>query len=655
MEGTHTILQLYSPIMELCYVSFYLPEGKVRGFTYKGCVTLDRSRKRFHNCCQVREGSQTAKLREQPSENIGDIFFKQTTTRDILTELYKLTAEKERLVANLLNSRNILGVKMGNQDGKLQDVSGVMALHNEDNMDFKNHQESFLASMDKEASLKNKKTSKFSKRKENMEEFLYKKGREKVHEDDLEPSSVLNRKEIQLGNNRILSNRLPPGSSPSSFSISNWQAAETKDDLPLDTQVQPEKWREAGYFLKIGGPVESDADLSDSLSEYDNEVFGSCITYPTSSLLNDAEGNLKSVKVQHSSPLLNFQQDNFFNRFEALNKTAVAGNLNNCKYAEQTSNKKLAARVVAKVQDLKACVQKVVQTYEASENISYPEFQGNKETGTPILTTVHNEFIPKGDIFTVDDAAVDSKNTTMPEKEQGGSVLQHEGKKAHITDESCNLTGAVNKTVLKVRQSDSLDEAAEWRKLQEITRADRKLPGSMHDQRPLVTQESSKRLFLNLPINISPNISQTNTNLKPEEKRQLSLSLAAVSNILNLHPLSNTQKQMSPIPSPVSSRLSSPQLHHRILPLPTQNAEEESVFSDYCGGRHNAMDFSFARNLESQFHLKFPESGESGFSIRQPSLHLSGTGEHFEKCSILGTLTTQTQQQLSPGLSCFWH
>ncbi|XP_019407378.1 PREDICTED: formin-1-like [Crocodylus porosus] len=654
MEGTHTILQLYSPIMELCYVSFYLPKGKVRGFTYKGCVTLDRSHKRFHNCYQVREGSQTAKLREHPSENIGDIFFKQTTTRDILTELYKLTAEKERLVANLLNSHNILGIKMGNQDGKLQDVSGVMALHNEDNMDFKDHQESFLGSMDKETSLKNKKTRKFSKRKENMEEFLYKKGGKKVHEDDLQPSSVLNRNEIQLGNNRILSNRLPPGSSPSSFSISNWQAAETKEDLPLDTQVQPERWREAGYFLKIGGPVDSDADLSDSLSEYDNEVFGSCIMYPTSSLLNDAEGNLKSVKLQHSSPLLNSQQDNFSNRFEALNKTAETGNLNNYKYGEQTCNEKLTTRVVAKVQDLKACVQKVVQTNEESETISYPEFRGD-ETGTPILATVHNEFIPKADIFTVDDIAVDSKNTVMPAKERGGSVLQHEGKKACITDESCNLTRAVNKTLLKVRQSDSLDEAAEWRKLQQITRADRKLPGSMHDQRPLVPQESSKRLFLNLPINISPNISQTNTNLKPEEKRQLSPSLAAVSNVLNLHPLSNTHKQMSPIPSPLSSRLSSPQLHHRILPLPTQNAEEESAFNDYCGGRDNAMDFFFARSLESQFHLKFPETGESGFSIRQPSQHLSATGEHFEKCRILGTLTAQTQQQLSPGLSCFWH
>lgn len=127
MEGTHCTLQLRKPITEVCYISFYLPRGEVRGFSYKGTVTLDRSNKAFHNCYQVREGSDVISLSLQPNEHPGDIFFKQTPTKDILTELYKLTAERERLLANLLSSDHILGITMGNQEGKLPELSVSLA------------------------------------------------------------------------------------------------------------------------------------------------------------------------------------------------------------------------------------------------------------------------------------------------------------------------------------------------------------------------------------------------------------------------------------------------------------------------------------------------------------------------------------------------
>ncbi|XP_067414229.1 formin-1-like [Emydura macquarii macquarii] len=647
MEGTHTILQLHRPIMELCYVSFYLPKGKVRGFTYKGCVTLDKSNKRFHNCYQVREGSETAEPREQPYENVGDIFFKQTTTKDILTELYKLNAEKERLLANLLSSHNILGIKMGNQEGKLQDASGGLKFKDDDHLAFKDLQESFLGSTDKKSSLKNKKMRKTGRRRESLEEFINKKMKKKIH-GDLEPS-VLNREEMQLGNDWTLSTKFPAGSSPGSFSSSNRQTVDDKDDLPLDMNIPPERWRKYGYFLECSGTLKLGTDQSDSLSEYDNDVFGNCNTHPHGSLLDDVEGTLKVMQVQQRSPLLNSFQDSLPNRFEALNKTAAAESLHDYEYTEQTSSKKPVSRVVAKVHDLRACVQKDIKIQIESGNISYTDTKGDKETAIPVLTEVCNEFIPKADVFHIGEADVDSKYTVMQEKECDGCVLQYKQERAQITDESCNLVGAVNKTLLKIIQNDSLDEAAEWKRLQQITRADKNLPGSVYEKRATVPQERNKHLFLNLPIHLRNDISQTSTNLNPEEKMPLSPSLVAVCNVFNnSYPVFNTHKQMSPLPSPLPSRLPSPQLHHRILPLPIQNTEEESVLNDYNSGRRDATNLSFANDLESQFYLKFPESGELGFSRKQPDLHQCATLEHLEKCSIQEKPTTQTQQQLCP-------
>uniref|UniRef100_A0A8C4XY27 Formin 1 n=1 Tax=Gopherus evgoodei TaxID=1825980 RepID=A0A8C4XY27_9SAUR len=594
MEGTHTTLQLHRPIMELCFVSFYLPKGKVRGFTYKGCVTLDKSNKRFHNCYQVREGSERAEPREQPYENVEDIFFKQTTTKDILTELYKLTAEKERLLANLHSSHNILGIKMGNQEGKLQNVSGGLKFK-DDLLSFKDQQEIFLGSTDQKSSLRNKKMRKTGRRRESLEEFINKKMKKKIH-GNLEPS-LLNRTDMQLGNKRTFPTKFSAGSSPDSFSNSSWQTVEDQDDLPFDMNIPPERWRKDGYFLECSGTLKSETDLSDSLSEYDSKVYGSCITHPSAGLL-----------------------DSLSNRFEALNKTAAAESLHGYEYTEQTYSKKPTVRVVAKVQDLRACMQKVIKTHT-------------------------DEFITKAAVFSIGEAAVDSKYTVMQEKECNGCVLQCKEERLQITDESCNLVGAVNKTLLKIIQNDSLDEAAEWKRLQQITRADKNLPGSMYDKRATVPQESNKGLFLNLPIHLRTDISQTSTNIKPEEKRLLSPSLVAVCNVFN-NSGSNAHKQMSPIPSPLSSSLPSPQLHQGILPLPTQNTEEESVLNDYRSWRHNATNLSFANDLESQCYLKFPEFGELGFFIRQPGLHQHTTGEHLEKCTIQEKLTTQIQQQL---------
>ncbi|NXS58851.1 FMN1 protein, partial [Brachypteracias leptosomus] len=619
MEGTHTILQLHKPIMELCYISFYLPEGKIRGFTYKDCVTLDRTSKHFCICYQVRKTLEM-ELREKPYENFGDIIFKQTATKDILTELYKLTADKEKLLSSLLRSHGILGLNIGHQEGKRQDVSGVLECKGEDYSSFTHKQGFFLDST--KDNLNHEKMRKY-RRKGSFEEFRHRKGGKKIYEQHLS----------LLENKKILPTRFPIRSFPSSFST--WLTVKGKDDLPVDNSIRPERWIGEGYFLESNKAVKLDADLPSSSSKDSNDMAAL-------ELMGNGECTPDVMKVQQNIALVKSSQDSLSNKLETLSKSAVSKSLNSM-YAKLVYKEKPGITAVAEVQDSEACIKKVVKPSAKSS----PDFR-DKETISPVFTTVHNEFISRTDVYSIDKAAGDSKNTVLQKKEQDYSGLQYKAERVHITDESCNLVGAVNKALLKAMQSDNLDEAAEWKRLQQITRVDRNLPGSMYEKRTTVSWGSSKHLFLKLPVNESPGISQTNNNLKLEEKKLYLPSLIAVSNVFsNLYLLSNPHKQMSPIPSPLSSRLASPQPHHRILPLPTQNTKDESMFSDYGSVRHGALNLSFS-DLEPPFYLKFSETGELEFASRQPGLHQNAAAGHFEKHAVQEKLATQTQQNFCP-------
>ncbi|NXX36773.1 FMN1 protein, partial [Nicator chloris] len=621
MEGTHTILQLHKPIMELCYISFYHPEGKVRGFTYKGSVTLDGTSKRFCSCYQVREKFHMD-LREQPYENFGDIIFKQTTTKDLFNELYKLTAEKENLLSSVSRFHHFPDLKAEQQEEKRQDVSRVPKLRG-DNYSIFTHEQELFPDSTKTDNLNHKKMRKY-RRKESFEEIRHWKEGKKIHEHLF----LLSTQDMQQKNKKTVNTRLPTRSYPSSFSPFSWLTVKGKANLPVDNRIQPERWTEEGYFLKSNKAMKLDADLPSSSSKDIIDVAvepvdnGECIPEIT--------------KVQQRTTLVNSSQYNLSNKLETLSKSAAAKILKSGKYAEPVCKEKTGITVLAEVQDTDTCIKKV--TNPPAESL--PDSHRDNETISPVLTTAHNELISRTDVYSVDEAA-DSNNSVLQEKEEDGSGLQYKAERVHITDESCNLVGAVNKALLKVIRSDTLDEAAEWKRLQQITRVDRNLPGSLHEKRTTVSRGNGKHLFLNLPVNESPDIPQTSDNLKLEEKRLHSPPLAAVSNAFsNSYLLSNTHKQMSPIPSPLSSRLPSPQLHHRILPLPTQNTEDESMFGDYGHGRHGAINFSYS-DLEPQFYRKFSDPGELGFATRQRGLHQNAAAGHFEKCAVQEKLTQQ--------------
>ncbi|KAL9848945.1 formin-1 isoform 2-T2 [Geothlypis trichas] len=630
MEGTHTILLLHKPIIELCYISFYHPEGEVTGFTYVGSGNLDRTSESFCGCCQVRERLDMT-LRERPYKDHGVIIFKQTTTKDLLNEMYKLTAEKENLLSSVLSSHHIPDLKAGHQEEKRQDVSGVPKLKG-DNYSILSHQQEFLLQdSTKRDNLNHKKMRKY-RRKESSEEIRHRKEGKKIHEHLF----LLSTQDMQQ-KNKMVSTRLSTRSYAGSFSPSSWLTVKGKDNLPVDNRIQPERWIDEGYFLKGNKAVKLDADLPSSSSKDINDVVavepvdnGECIPEVT--------------KVQQRTTLVNSSQYSLSKKLETLSKSAAAKLLKSSKYAEPVCKEKPGITVLAEVQDFDTSIKKV--TNPPAESL--PDSHRDNKTISPVLTRAHNEVISRSDVYSVDEAAGVSNNSVLEEKEEDSSGLQYKAERVHITDESCNLVGAVNKALLKVIRSDSLDEASEWKRLQQITRGDKNLPGSPYEKRTTVSRGNSKHLFLNLPVNESPDIPQTSNNLKLEEKRLHSPPLAAVSNVFsNSYPLSNTHKQMSPIPSPLSSRLPSPQLHHRILPLPAQSTEDKSMLSDYGHGRHGAINFSFS-DLEPPFYRKLSDPGELGFASRQWGLHQSATAGHFEKCAVQEKLTTRTQQSFYP-------
>ncbi|XP_061467473.1 formin-1-like [Rhineura floridana] len=623
MEGTHTVLQLHRPIMELCCVSFYLPKGKVRGFTYKGCVTLDKSNKRFHNCYKVREGSEAVGSRGQTCENIGEIFFKQATTKDILTELFKLNAEKERLLAALLSSSYILGVKMGNQEGKLQDVSESLKHNDYNRLGFKDQQESLSESMEKKSTPKNKKMRKFSKRRESTEDFINKKMKRKIP-GVLEPPA-LNSKAILLDDDRLLSAKYPADYSSSSFTCSYQEKVKGKDDLSSDVNKLPEGSRREWCLLENSRALGSNTDLSVSFSEYDNDVFGHCFAHDHS-LLDDVEDTLKVIQVEQSRAFLNSFQETSTNQCDAFDKTVASEMVHSYNHIGGNCKRKPVVKVLSKAQESECHLQNVGSASVEYGQIPDASSKGSKESVGFGFATV------------------------MREKEQKDCVPQHKEKQDHVIDESCSLVGAVNKTLLKVIQNDRLDETAEWKRLQPVQRADRSPAGLVFEKRPTAPQEYKKHLSLHLPINLNPDICQTRAIIKQEDKRPLSPSLVAVSNVFNnSYPPSNTYKQMSPLPSPLSSSLPSPQLHHRILPLPMLDTEEESVFSDYCCSRHSTTNFLLGKDLEAQLHLKFSDFAHRGLSVRQPGLHQVASENHFETSSLQEKKSIQQQHQLHSG------
>ncbi|KAM4690074.1 formin-1 [Rhinophrynus dorsalis] len=600
MEGTHSILQLHKPIMELCYVSFYLPRGNVRGFTYRRCVTRDKARTCFDNCYRIREETEAAEHRHPPFESFTEAL-KETTTQSILVELYKLTAAKDRLLVHLLHTTPYPGQRrMGNQDGKLQDLpEGHRFPEDESNghMDF---QESYSASMEKKGpSSKVKKGRRFSRRKESIEDYVNKKMKWKGAP---EPVDALTRDRASSAKN-ILTD------TTDSLSRPRLQSVENKDSY---IQGPPAKTSQ-GKRSESSNMLSSESAMGSTLSVYDNDVFSDFSLLPHSdSLMGELQGVIQIMQEKHSSPML---------QGSALDRTCMKQ-----EDSEQSASRGSTKTVVAKVQDISPRVQKVVATY------SYREDGAGKESreNVTVLSAVPNECISQVDLLTMHEPIDGQKDALWGNERQQDWSLANERQLETQTDKEALLShGFVNKSLLRVLQSESMEETEYW-----LSQLDYK--GERSSMSPsLMNQGRRSQESLSHPTT-SYQSPSCNVEVKPPV-----ISTTDYDVLNKLYPSSNMSKQISPVHSPSSSRLPSPQLHHRILPLPTQVSD-----GDPDQIQHWSIPRSFSKESPS-LKAAGATTKESSFLNLDPD-HCT-SDEWFQKHSTDVKPTTQQLDLPPPG------
>ncbi|GAB1286692.1 Formin-1 [Apodemus speciosus] len=626
MEGTHCTLQLHNPITELCYISFYLPKGEVRGFSYKGTVTLDRSNNAFHNCYQVREGPDITSLSQQPNEHPGDIFFKQTPTKNILAELYKLAAEKERLLDSLLRSDNILGISMGNQEGKLWELSVSLATKDDYFQSAGNwHRELPVGSLIRRSTQESKKPRRSSRRRESPEEFRHKRTRRK--------GRGCQESAFQMGKDQVCSSSsLSPGARP------NLRLLEERGNLvPHGTLTSSLRRRESCPANILRTPDEDLGFRNSGRTSEDTDLEGPLSPDSSPTKVGDADvgGQLKSSHQQEPpQPDLSESQEKHPGLERWGSRTRKSKSL------ERTCSKKPVSKVVAKVQELSAPVKTIVRGHhDGNGRVAFcPETQ--------------TESILKADLLTLPGGKAETHRSRRLGEEQRGikSLGSSSTESASLTKEPASTEAAVNKVLRKVIESEKLDEATEGKRLgfSRNTRATHTSPETRSQRKAGLPHSGHKFLLLDLPHTVGPDSPQP----KCDEKKpspQAPTALGMVFN--NSSPQSSTHKRLSPVPSPLSPRCPSPQQHHRILLLPPLPSEGEAVFNE-CPSRKKSVSSGFpsADTLEPSSSSKVTETkGASPTSLRASQTWLVPE-ETSEKSLGLEKVTAPPQHQLPPGI-----
>ncbi|XP_022346882.1 formin-1 isoform X2 [Enhydra lutris kenyoni] len=614
MEGTHCTLQLRKPITEVCYISFYLPRGEVRGFSYKGTVTLDRANKGFHNCYQVREGSDVISLSLQPNGHPGDIFFKQTPTKDILTELYKLTAERERLLANLLSSDHILGITMGNQEGKLLELSVSLAPEDDSLQSAGDWLgEPPVGCLSKRSAHGNRKPRRFGGRRGSFEGLPQKRTRRKGHGG--------RQSALQMGKDQICSSK----SLPLSRTRPNlWLLEERGSSLPRVAFTSSPQWRESC-------PPETPRTLDPSRGfgnfrkASEDTGLGRGRLPPDCS--STEPGDNGAGKPERGPLRLLHQQTALSESHEDSEKHPEAKRGQREKSTEHTCRKKPISKVVAKVQDLSTQVQRVVRTGPESEE------------SVAICPAAQAEFIPRADWLTLPEAEARTPGSRWQGQEQPGDRPWQLSDGERIP---ASVEAAVNKVLLKVIQSEKLDEATEGKRLgfPPSTPGTHTIPEARGKRKAGLPLRDHKTSFLDLPHLGGPDWPQPGGH----EKKPSPSAPAALTMLLNnSSSQSSMHRRMAPVPSPLSPRLPGPEQHHGVLQLPPLPGEWEVAPDDSVGRKSSAFSgSSSADTLEPPSSAKVTETF---LRAGQPRLV---PGESLEKSLGPGKTAARPQYQSPP-------
>lgn len=333
MEGTHTVLLLYPPIRELSNITLYFPKRQAQKFSYKSHAPHSEGTGNGH--VRGKDDLAESKQRGQSSRSSGRLHSSHRATKEAVAELCWLVTEHHQLLAELLSLCRVCAnkVRMGNQDGKLQDRMEGREVYT-------GGQDPSRCSLTqppeaKRAACKSKKQKKSGGKKlESAELFLHSNMKKKVASGAScteRPAHVGVSASPASGVEQMAG--APPSASVSSVKGSYVSTA-TNHLLPMDEPFHIT--REGWDFMVDNQTFEPDMDFFNDFSEYDGELgydssFCRLMKGPTR---RESESNLRPAK-----------------RFDSVGETC-----------DESSRRNTGVRVVVKVQDLEGKVQHVGRT-----------------------------------------------------------------------------------------------------------------------------------------------------------------------------------------------------------------------------------------------------------------------------------------------------
>lgn len=346
MEGTHTVLLLYAPIRELSNISLYFPKRRVPSFKYKSRAPHSERAGNDHDW--GKEDLAVSEQRGQSSGSSGGLLNSQQATKEVVAELCWLAAEHHQLLADLLSLCRVCAnkVRMGNQDGKLQDYMEGQEVHLGGQVLSSSNSSPSVPPENKKAASKSKKLKKSGGKKlDSAENFLHSKMKKKVT--NRTPSIVL-----PADNNVSVSSASDvdriPGTPPSvlmsdSPVTGSYVSAVSNPILPMEEPFQIS--REGWDLMEDNRTFDPDMDFCTDFSEYDGELgFESSFCSLMDGLTRRESGsNLRPLK-----------------RFDSLGETEGASTVKSAQQMyDEINQSNTGVRVVAKVQEVEGRVQHV--------------------------------------------------------------------------------------------------------------------------------------------------------------------------------------------------------------------------------------------------------------------------------------------------------
>ncbi|KAM3594056.1 uncharacterized protein V6R79_001457 [Siganus canaliculatus] len=346
MEGTHTVLLLYAPIRELSNVSLYFPKRRAPSFKYKSRAPHSERAGNDHD--EGKEDHAVSKQRGQSSNSSGAVL----SSQQAIAELCRLAVEHHQLLADLLSLCRVCAdnVRMGNQDGKLQDYMEGQEVHLTGQV-VSNNSSATLPAEQKRSTSKNKKVKKSgSKKPDSAEDFLHTKMKKKV-------TNV--KASVKLPASCHVS--VPPASVaeqspgiPASLHVSDspvtgsYVSAISNPILPMEepSQITQEVWD----FIEDNRTFDSDMDFCNDFSEYDGELGYE------SSFCNLMDGLSRQESKSNLRPTKGF---NPFVETLCENASTAKSAQKQC---GETNQSDAGVTVVAKVQDVEGRVRRVSLT-----------------------------------------------------------------------------------------------------------------------------------------------------------------------------------------------------------------------------------------------------------------------------------------------------